>query len=167
MFEGCQNTDNTTNLKTTEHRSAVYVTNSTDIELSGTTFNRSSGRGLSLHGVGGRVEVSRSCFVENTVVPAADGGTVQSVGGGLHIVLEEHNKDSRYLIKDCMFIGNRANSANTAQFLPVSEEGSRADSGVALTSLLLAPTPLSLYKTVHYLKTMPSMEEGCLVCSLA
>ena len=130
VFEGCgvlhQNTDNTTNFK---HRSAVYVTNSTDIELSGTTFNRSSGRGLSLHGVGGRVEVSRSCFVENTVVPAADGGTVQSVGGGLHIVLEEHNKDSRYLIKHCMFTGNRANSANTAQFLPVSEEGSKADSG--------------------------------------
>ena len=123
VFEGCGTLQYSTTVRDSaslKYRSAVYVINSTDIDLSGTSFLRNIGKGLSLHDVDGHVKVSSSIFRENMVPPNELFG-----GGGIYVefthcspgvsrcnpAANTHNKHSRYLIKNCSFEGNRATNA--------------------------------------------------------
>ena len=62
--------------------SAVYVISSCDIRFSETSFQRSIGRGLSIHNVNGRVEVTNCSFMENSYMMALPSEQGVQVGGG-------------------------------------------------------------------------------------
>ena len=103
-----------------KYRSAVYIINSTNINFTNTDYQRSVGRGLSLHDVGGFVEIKNCVFLENRVLGREV--TFLFGGGGLYIEFtycapghttcnqteNNYNKRNRYEIKDCVFGGNRA-----------------------------------------------------------
>ena len=120
VFEGCGTLQYSTTIRDSvsiKYRSAVYIINSTDVNLSETSFFRNIGKGLSLHDVDGQVHVSNSTFRENMVSPNELFG-----GGSIYIefthcspgksrcnsTTNTHNKHSRYLIKNCFFESNRA-----------------------------------------------------------
>ena len=137
-FDGCGTLPSSTTRGYITDYSAVHIINSTNVEFSDTSFHRSVGRGLSMHSVDGRVEVSKSRFVEN-VFPPGGGGT----GGGVYIELSSrvpgsgqetarhHNTGTWYSIKDCVFRGNRASTNNTGQrsVLSESEDGINTSGG--------------------------------------
>ena len=107
--------------------SAIHVVNSTNVQFKDTSFSRSVGRDLLLHSVRGQVELSDSDFIENTYLPAPSARTAHSNGGGVYIEFPSCFPDSdrkthqdcrcNYLIKNCVFGGNRAtnNNENTSR----------------------------------------------------
>ena len=120
VFQGCGTLQYSTTIRddvNIKYRSAVYIINSTGIDFSETSFDRSIGKGLSLHDVDGEVKVENTTFRENMV-------PVNELFGGGSIYIEfthcspgysrcdpatnTHNKHSQYLIKNCSFEGNRA-----------------------------------------------------------
>ena len=125
MFEGCGTLQFSTKLRNgvnVKYRSAVYLLNCTTIYFSESSFCKSVGRGLSLHDVGGLVEIKNSMFSSN-MVSKEEHRTLFS-GGGIYIEFtyctpgyplcnykeNTRNKNGRYVIKDCHFESNRATS---------------------------------------------------------
>ena len=125
VFVGCgSNRFNTIiiNSEVLKYYSALYIVNSTDIQLIATRFYRNTGRALSMHDVNGQVEISSSTFVENEVSPNDESALFG--GGGIYIEFtycspgntrcdpeaNNHNTNSSYLINDCTFKENRASS---------------------------------------------------------
>ena len=123
VFDSCGTIQYSTmirNSQSVKHHSAVYVINSTDIELIETSFYRSTGRALSLYDVNGQVQVSNSTFVDNMI--PSDSESDLFGGGSIYIEFtycspghgrcnpesNTHNKNSRYLISNCVLEGNRA-----------------------------------------------------------
>ena len=123
IFEGCGTLQYSTTFRNgdnVKYRSAVYIINSTNISFSESSFHKSVGRGLSLHDTVGHIEIRNSTFVENKI--SNEDKTILFGGGGIHIEFtycspgyplcnfkdNMHNKNSSYMIKDCMFVGNRA-----------------------------------------------------------
>ena len=112
--------------KNVKYRSAVYITESTDILLSKTSFLMSIGRGLSMHDVDGHVKVSSSYFMGN-MVPLNE--NILFGGGSVYIEFtycppgvskcdpesNVHNKNSRYLIEDSVFEGNVATNREVTE----------------------------------------------------
>ena len=79
VFEGCGTIQYSTTLRNdanVKYRSAVYILNCTNIHLNESSFHKSVGRGLSLHDVGGLIEIKNS---EN-MVPEKENMTL--FGGG-------------------------------------------------------------------------------------
>ena len=131
IFEGCGTLQYSTTLRNgvnVEYRSAVYIINSTNISFSDAGFHKSVGRGLSLHDVTGYVEINNTNCLENKVPEVEQ--MILFGGGGIYIEFTHctpgypncnqkdntHNKNSRYVIKDCVFEGNIAtNNEITAQ----------------------------------------------------
>ena len=131
IFEGCGTLQYSTTLRNggnVKYHSAVYIINSTNISLCESSFHKSVGRGLSLHDTVGHVEIRNSIFVENKIVD--EDKMILFGGGGIHIEFtycspgyphcdpedNMHNKNSSYVITNCLFEGNRATSKEiTAQ----------------------------------------------------
>ena len=129
IFEGCGTLQNSTTLRNgsnIKYRSAVYILNCTNVNYTKSSFHRSMGRGLSLHDVNGYVIFNQTVFSEN-MVPKEEQHRLFG-GGGLYIEFTYctpgypncnftenlYNNNSRYLIKDCVFRGNRATSTEVA-----------------------------------------------------
>ena len=130
-FEGCGTLQLSTTIRNdtnVKYRSAVYIINSTNINFTATSFSGNMGRGISLHDVGGLVEIQNSEFLDNRV-PERELMALFG-GGGVYIEFTHctpgytycnqseniHNKGNTYVIKDCVFKRNRAtNDEVTAQ----------------------------------------------------
>ena len=123
IFEGCGTLQLSTTIRNgvnVKYRSAVYIINSTNINFIHSGFIRNVGRGLSLHDVGGLVEINNCMFTENKV-PAGEAMFLFG-GGGLYVefthctpgqttcnqVENNHNKRNTYVIKHCVFKDNKA-----------------------------------------------------------
>ena len=126
VFENCGTLQKSTTLrenKNVEYRSAVYIINSTNISISETNFRRNVGRGLSLYDVSGYVSISNCEFFENKFSEDKQESSIFE-GGGMSIEFTHcspgyphcnkrdntRNKDNFYVIKDCVFEGNRASN---------------------------------------------------------
>ena len=124
VFEGCGSNQFSTiiiNYEVLKYYSALYIINSTDIQLIATRFYRNTGRALSMHDVNGQVEISNSTFVENEF---RNDESALFGGGSIYIEFtycspgntrcdpeaNNHNTNSSYLINDCTFKENRASS---------------------------------------------------------
>ena len=120
IVEGCGTLQYSTTLRNNsnvKHRSAVYIINSTNISFSESSLHKSVGRGLSLYDTLGRIEIKNSTFVDNKKTDEDLFG-----GGGIYIEFtycspgyphcdprdNMHNRNSSYMIRDCVFEGNRA-----------------------------------------------------------
>ena len=121
-FEGCGTLQYSTlvrNYVNIKYRSAVYVINSSDIYLIETNFVQSVGRGLSLYNVKGLVEIRKSIFFEN-MVPVTERNERFGGGGiliefthcfpGFPLCSPEIVHNSRYIIADCLFEGNKVSN---------------------------------------------------------
>ena len=125
VFEGCGSSQFSTiirNYEVLKYYSAVYIINSTDIQLIATRFYRNTGRALSMHDVNGQVEISSSTFVENEAFLNDESALFG--GGSIYIEFtycspgntrcdpeaNNHNTNSSYLINDCTFKENRAST---------------------------------------------------------
>ena len=123
IFEQCGTLQYSTTLRqntSVKYRSAVYIINSTDIYFGESKFYRNIGTGLSLHDVDGYIEVANSDFRENMVPKSEE--KVYFGGGSIYIEFtycspgysqcdpndNMHNTNSTYVIKNCIFEGNRA-----------------------------------------------------------
>ena len=151
IFEGCGTLQYSTTLRdgvNVRYRSAVYILNCTNIHFSQSTFFKSVGRGLSLHDVGGRIDIT-NCNLSNNMVPEEEKMYLFG-GGGLYIEFtyctpgypncnyknNTHNKKNSYTIKGCVFEGNRATNKeviaqiHTVQFrLLAGSDGNNAGQG--------------------------------------
>ena len=124
VFEGCGSSQFSTIISkygVLKYYSAVYIINSTDIQLIATRFYRNTGRALSMHDVNGQVQISNSTFVENEF---RNDESALFGGGSIYIEFtycspgntrcdpeaNNHNTNSSYLINDCTFKGNRVSS---------------------------------------------------------
>ena len=94
-------------------RSAVFIDKSNNIFIYNVSINNSNGAGLVMLNISGRVEVNDSFFFHNGALKIYQhfidpDGYNQSIsgGGGIHLSLAEHIKDSVYIIKNCNFTGN-------------------------------------------------------------
>ena len=141
-FEGCGSSQFSTIISkygVLKYYSAVYIINSTDIQLIAARFYRNTGRALSMYDVNGQVEISKSTFVENEISPNDESALFG--GGSIYIEFtycspgntrcdpeaNNHNTNSSYLINDCTFKGNRASSKiatdqNSNVYVRVSQE---------------------------------------------
>ena len=95
-----------------KHLSAVHIFNSINIHFEETKFQMSHGRGLSMFGTFGSIEVKQSSFIENSLSNEAAEG---SDGGGVLIAVSPcapapgpTTCSSTITIKGCIFKGNMA-----------------------------------------------------------
>ena len=113
------------NSRVWKYRSAVYIINSTNVTFSGSRFDRSVGRGLSMYDVYGYVQITRCKFVGNAVLEEEE---MQIFGGGgvfiqftrcppgyIHCNPRDnvHNYGSYYEFEDCVFQDNRVTDNET------------------------------------------------------
>ena len=129
VFQGCGTLQVSTTLRNgqnVKYRSAVYIINSTNVKITETGFNYSPGKGLSIFDVDGHVEIAESSFYENKV-PTSELRTYFG-GGGIAIEFthctpgvsecnqfdNDRNKNSTYVVRDCVFSNNRATNDEVA-----------------------------------------------------
>ena len=116
IFERCGTPQYSTTLKyvsTVRYRSALFIINSTNIQLRESCFYRNVGTGFFLYQVDGHVVIEKCGFLENAV--PEEERTVISGGGGISIHFTCSSSvypecSNRYEIKDCIFRNNRATS---------------------------------------------------------
>ena len=97
---------------------AMYIQNSTNVLLVGFKISDSTGIGLLVYDTSGLVNITRCTFMNNKL----DSQHSNASGGGIHIELTNctpgviscdskentYNKNSKYIIDNCTFIGNAA-----------------------------------------------------------
>ena len=102
-------------------RSALYIQNSTDISLYGSSISHNNGIGLLIFDTNGTVNITKTSFISN-VLNMAEQSRLFTGGGGLYIhftncttgiiscdaVNNLFNKDSTYIIDGCTFHNNSA-----------------------------------------------------------
>ena len=153
-FKGCGTLQYSTTFRDGEYskyRSAVYIFNSTNIHFDESSFHKNVGRALSLHDVDGHVIIENSEFLENSV-PYEEQVNLFG-GGGIYIEFtycalgyqncsytqNRYNRNSVYVIKDCVFKANRATSndvtaqIHTVQFrILAGNDGNYAGEGAGI-----------------------------------
>ncbi len=117
------NFSNSVNKTTAKIRSAVYILNSTDVELTNVTVCNSTGIGVALFDTNGTVQFSNSTFSGNEVASYASHACHSYPGGnGLYIELSActpgvygscfhahgENERSSYVFENCLFESNIA-----------------------------------------------------------
>ena len=105
-------------------RSSIYILNSTDVSIENVSVINSSGNAIAFFDTDGNVTVLDSSF-ENNKISDLDTRNY-SGGGGIYVEFTycspgesgncdptgQHNKDSSYLFKECVFKNNNATSLN-------------------------------------------------------
>ena len=141
-FEKCGALHNSTTIDRTKQdssvhmfRSAVYISNSTDITLDNVSITNSNGIGLSFFDTDGSVEIKNSNFSNNRV-DANESSTLPG-GGGVYVEFTYcqqygescdrfiRNSNSSYHFDDCKFIDNSASSVNRHNTDFAINEGSK------------------------------------------
>ncbi|XP_065888956.1 uncharacterized protein [Dysidea avara] len=102
-------------------RSALYIQNSTDVSLYGSSISHNNGIGLLMYDTNGTVNITKSSFINNTMNMAEQNPSFTG-GGGIYVHFTNctpglvecdslgnlYNNGSNYIVDECIFDHNTA-----------------------------------------------------------
>ena len=108
---------NTTSGGVAVFRVALYLSECTNVTIDGLMITNSTGTGMALFDVTGKVEIIHSLFLYNKPLDSED----LPGGGGAFIAFTYHKytRDTLYNVQNCLFDSNTASSGDTRMPIPL------------------------------------------------